>query len=249
MLRAPHWNEYGLVLGLEAPPRRPSAPAAFTARAVAEIWAAFSTAQGPAMTVKCPSPIWVSPTSTIVSWGCISHPRSLYGERIGLTLSTIGSLSRWRLSIARSSPRAPRTTRFYPGMYKGRRPRSAMRRINSSACSLVACGLRTMIMGRFQPGSETRSPPRQRWAGSSGEGSSGLRSPRACQPTAEFRATASESGEAESSGSWAEYLPESVGRQAESWWVRPGQDDRAPLHPNFTIPSHQDRRIAAAQSN
>ena len=48
---------YGLVRGLNAPPRRIVAPAAATASAVSSSWSRLSTEHGPAMTVSDPSPI------------------------------------------------------------------------------------------------------------------------------------------------------------------------------------------------
>ena len=57
------WNVYGEVLGLKAPPRSMSAPAAFTARAVATVCSSVSTAQGPAITAK-PRPNEAPPAST-----------------------------------------------------------------------------------------------------------------------------------------------------------------------------------------
>ncbi len=56
----------GLVRGLNAPPRRAVAPAAFTARAVATICSSLSTEQGPAMTPIVPPPTVRLPARTTV---------------------------------------------------------------------------------------------------------------------------------------------------------------------------------------
>ena len=51
------WKAYGLVRGLNAPPRRIVAPAAATASAVSNSCSRLSTEHGPAMIVSDPSPI------------------------------------------------------------------------------------------------------------------------------------------------------------------------------------------------
>ena len=51
------WKLYGLVRGLNAPPRRPVAPASLTMWATSRICSRLSTEHGPAMT-----PIWPPPT-------------------------------------------------------------------------------------------------------------------------------------------------------------------------------------------
>ncbi len=51
------WNSYGLVRGLKAPPRSPTAPAAFTAVAACMSCFSFSTLHGPAITPNLRPPI------------------------------------------------------------------------------------------------------------------------------------------------------------------------------------------------
>ena len=84
------WKAYGLVRGLNAPPRRIVAPAAFTASAVSKSCSRDSTAHGPAIRVNEPSPIATSPTRTMVSSGWNSREASLKGRLVRVTDSTAG---------------------------------------------------------------------------------------------------------------------------------------------------------------
>ena len=59
----------GDVRGLNAPPRRSVAPAAFTALAIETICSSLSTLHGPAITWKFPPPIFGPEQSTTVSSG------------------------------------------------------------------------------------------------------------------------------------------------------------------------------------
>ena len=71
------WNAYGLVRGLNAPPRSSRAPAAFTPRATVSICSSDSTAHGPAATTSSLPPTATSPTRTTVSSGFTSRETSL----------------------------------------------------------------------------------------------------------------------------------------------------------------------------
>jgi len=51
------WKLYGLVRGLNAPPRKPTAPASFIMWAISMICSRLSTEQGPAITGICVPPI------------------------------------------------------------------------------------------------------------------------------------------------------------------------------------------------
>jgi hypothetical protein len=51
------WKAYGEVRGLNAPPRSRVAPAAWAIRAASTVCRLFSTAQGPAISVKVSGPI------------------------------------------------------------------------------------------------------------------------------------------------------------------------------------------------
>ena len=84
------WNAYGLVRGLNAPPRRTVAPAALTASAVSNSWSRLSTEHGPAITVSEPSPIAASRTRMTVSSGWNSREVSLNGRLIGVTRTDAG---------------------------------------------------------------------------------------------------------------------------------------------------------------
>ena len=65
--------------GLNAPPRRKVAPAAFTACAASRIWSFDSTEHGPAMTAMALPPSGTPPTSMTVSSSFTSRDTSLNG--------------------------------------------------------------------------------------------------------------------------------------------------------------------------
>jgi hypothetical protein len=88
------WNAYGLVRGLNAPPRRIVAPAAATASAVSSSCSRLSTEHGPAIIVSDPSPIAASRTRMTVSSGWNSRDVSLNGRLIGVTDATPGRLAK-----------------------------------------------------------------------------------------------------------------------------------------------------------
>src|SRR5216684_3896069 len=72
------WKAYGLVRGLNAPPRSTAHPSRATAAAAASICAALSTAQGPAMTTKERPPSSTPGSATRVPWGRRSRSASLW---------------------------------------------------------------------------------------------------------------------------------------------------------------------------
>ena len=67
------WKLYGLVRGLNAPPRSAVAPADFTARAVATICSSLSTLHGPAITPTCLPPTWSEPARMTEVASCASR--------------------------------------------------------------------------------------------------------------------------------------------------------------------------------
>ncbi len=74
------WKEYGELRGLNAPPRRATAPAAFTCRADSRICFSFSTEQGPAMIgTSVPPKRTPGAISTIVDSCFHSRETCLYG--------------------------------------------------------------------------------------------------------------------------------------------------------------------------
>ncbi len=105
-----------------------------------------SIAHGPAITVKLPPPTGIFPILTTVSLGYNSLLTSLYGDKIGVTLSTIGWFSRWSCAIFRSSPIAPITVRSMPGIYSGFNSRDAICSSISSASDCAASCLSKIII-------------------------------------------------------------------------------------------------------
>ena len=71
------WKAYGEVRGLNAPPRRTRAPAAFTFSAASSSCSRDSIAHGPAMTTIRVPPIVTSPTRTSVGSSRTSRLASL----------------------------------------------------------------------------------------------------------------------------------------------------------------------------
>ena len=137
------WKEYGLVRGLNAPPRSTVAPAARTASAVSSSWSRLSTEQGPAMMVRPPSPIDRPRTRTTVSSGWNSREASLKGLLMGVTVSTPGSDDRWFITWSLrppTSPTTPMTTRSMPRLSWGVRPTDRM--WSSTAVDLLSPSLR-----------------------------------------------------------------------------------------------------------
>jgi hypothetical protein len=111
------WNEYGFVRGLNAPPRRPDAPASFTACAVSRSCDLFSTLHGPAITATRLPPTFASgrdPSDTTVRSFLTSLDAILYGARIGTTRSTPSTVSTTPRSLKRSSPMTATTVRSVP---------------------------------------------------------------------------------------------------------------------------------------
>ncbi len=103
------WKAYGLVRGLNAPPRRIVAPAAATASAVSNSCSRLSTEHGPAIIVSDPSPITASRTRMTVSSGWNSREVSLNGRLIGVTASTPDRADRRSIRIGLRAPISPTT--------------------------------------------------------------------------------------------------------------------------------------------
>ncbi len=98
------WNSYGLVRGLNAPPRRNFAPAAFTACAVSRICSFDSTEQGPAITASALPPSRTPPTSMTVSSSFTSRETSLNGCETRIASATPGIVSNWAVSMLPGFP-------------------------------------------------------------------------------------------------------------------------------------------------
>ena len=130
-------NEYGDDRGLKAPPRNMLAPASATSRAVASTCSRLSTAHGPAMTTKDPSPKRTPETSTTVGSGCHSLVTCLYGLLTGIASTTPGRsqiASRIDPGLLPSTPIARRSA---PGSSIGSKPRSRMCLVTLAICSGV----------------------------------------------------------------------------------------------------------------
>ena len=109
------WKLYGFVRGLNAPPRRPTAPASFIRCAISMICSRPSTEHGPAMTGICLPPMVAPfPSGTTVLPGRPSRLARLYGLRIGTTRSTASIASKADWSLNRSSPTTATTVRSSP---------------------------------------------------------------------------------------------------------------------------------------
>ena len=103
------WKAYGLVRGLNAPPRRIVAPAAATASAVSNSWSRLSTEHGPAIIVSDPSPITASSTRMTVSSGWNSREVSLNGRLSAVTDATPGRRPKRSRRAGRRVPISPTT--------------------------------------------------------------------------------------------------------------------------------------------
>ena len=111
------------------------APAASTARAVAIVCSRDSTVQGPAISAKYSPPIRRPRVWITVGSGDASLDTSLYGLRIGRTLSTPWCCSSARLRMASPSPNAPMTIESVPGATRPYEPASVSSASTSSTCS------------------------------------------------------------------------------------------------------------------
>ena len=141
------WKAYGSVRGLNAPPRRPTAPASRTAAAISRRLARSSTAHGPAMSATRSAPTLPVPRGMTVGSGRASREAILYRARTGMTFSTPGATASRSADFNRSSPTHATTVRSVPWMTCGARPISSTRSITCRTCSGVALGCMTTIMG------------------------------------------------------------------------------------------------------
>src|SRR5450759_4281718 len=108
------WKLYGLLRGLNAPPRRIFAPARFTAAALASTCSSLSAEQGPAMTMTSSPPIRTSPIVITVFSVLNERLASLYGSVIRCTSWTPSRTSSSAVSNWRDPPTAPSTVRSAP---------------------------------------------------------------------------------------------------------------------------------------
>src|SRR6266436_4495684 len=142
------WKSYGLVRGLNAPPRKREAPLAATPRAAVRICCSFSTAQGPAITTSSGPPIGTPPTSTTVSSCFTSRETSLYGAVTGMQSATPGSSRKWPGSMGPLFPVIPIAVRPAPEIGWGVKPSSRTRPSMVACACGVTSGCRTMSIAR-----------------------------------------------------------------------------------------------------
>ena len=120
------WKLYGLVRGLNAPPRRPVAPSALSWRARPTICSSLSTEHGPAITATRVPPTSSPRALTTVRSRFSSDEARLYGAMIGRTFSTPSPGSRASVSPGRSSPSAAMTVWCVPWITWGFNPSEVM---------------------------------------------------------------------------------------------------------------------------
>ena len=142
------WNAYGLVRGLNAPPRIIRAPPAATPSAAAVIWDSVSTEQGPAIICTAAPPSGTPRTSMTVFALCHSRATSLYGLTMCIERSTPGSVSNISGSSLRSSPIAPMSVRSVPREMWTSRPAARIRASTAAISASPASGSITMIICR-----------------------------------------------------------------------------------------------------
>ena len=150
--------------GLNAPPRRSVAPAAFTAFAMAITCSSLSTLHGPAITWKFPAPTFGPPQSTTESSGWNLRFASLYGSWMRWTVST--TLSAWTRPMSRraTSPTHPMIVSDSPALTCGVTLWSRSQPSRQSTCFLSAFFFNVMIMFfSFEPCQQKR--PRSSWSG------------------------------------------------------------------------------------
>ena len=99
---------------MKAPPRIKPAPEALTAFATSTICSRLSTEQGPAMTWKCPPPIFLPQTSMTVSSGWNLRLAFLYGSWMRLTSATESIDLMSSVSSREVSPMRPRMVSCTP---------------------------------------------------------------------------------------------------------------------------------------
>ena len=140
------WKEYGLVLGLKAPPRRRLAPDSLAAFATSSTCSKDSTEQGPAISPRCPPPIFTPDTSITESSGWNARLASLYGSWTCMTLSTLLSTSNRRGSIRVVSPIQPMIVISVPRTTCVSSPRLFTRFSTRDIFSSVVWGFNTIII-------------------------------------------------------------------------------------------------------
>ena len=140
------WKSYGLVRGLNAPPRRNFAPPALTALAASRSCSMLSTEHGPAMTTTSLLPILTPSTSMIVSSGWKWRLTSLYFSVMRTVFSTPSSMLTSRLAIFLRSPMTPMIVQSSPVDRCALRPTCCRRSSTFWIFSFVASGFMTMII-------------------------------------------------------------------------------------------------------
>ena len=109
------WNAYGLVRGLNAPPRRKFAPASLTSAAIPQICSSLSTEQGPAISARrLFMPTSWPPTWMVVGSGWNILFAFLNGSATCITRMTFRFASIQLSSILLVSPTRPRIVRSFP---------------------------------------------------------------------------------------------------------------------------------------
>ena len=140
------WKLYGLVRGLNAPPRSSEAPAACTRRATSVICSSLSTLHGPAITAKYPPPILCPPTSTMVSSGWNLRLAFLYGSDTRRQVLTTGFASTQLSLKDLVSPIRPRMCVSLPIESLIVKPMPRSSRQNASTAAGAAWSFKTMII-------------------------------------------------------------------------------------------------------
>ncbi len=152
------WNSYGLVRGLNAPPRRKRAPDRFTACAASRIWSFDSTEQGPAMMLMARPPRGTPETSRTVSSSFTSRDTSLKGCDTRSASATPDMLpNRSSGSSPVMWPITATTFRSVPTMGWGVSPRARIFSTTASNSAGVAWGFMAMNIAGSCPAGESES--------------------------------------------------------------------------------------------
>src|SRR3954469_9491610 len=140
------WKLYGLLRGLNAPPRSTFAPARFTAAALDSTCSSLSAEQGPAITITSSPPIRRSSMTMTLFSVLKDRLASLYGSVIRCTSCTPSSTSRSAVSNCRDPPTAPSTVRSAPVDRCTSKPISISLPMTLWTCSSVARSRMTTTM-------------------------------------------------------------------------------------------------------
>ena len=132
--------------GLNAPPRRKVAPAAFTSSATPMIWLSVSTEHGPAISPKAPPPMAAGPAWMTVSSGWNLRLTALKGSDTRVTASTMSREAIMSISTVLVSPIRPRTVWNLPSETWTPRPWALSQWMRCSVRSGEAPGFKIAIM-------------------------------------------------------------------------------------------------------